>query len=98
MLADLSRRLAGRLETSGLKQLDAARLRRKDRALTQQVSRLLFDDREAGIKFNSHLDERPCYAFFEFRSHLKPTTPAISLSDEIPELVSVCREYGLTLS
>jgi hypothetical protein len=69
-----------------------------NRDLTRAASRLLHDDGRAGIDFRSRLDRAACHALFEGRAHLDPIDVESSLSDEVPELISVCREYGLKLS
>ena len=55
-LEDLTGRLARQLASRGIKRLDAARVRSKDRDLTRAASRLLHDDGHCGIDFRSCLD------------------------------------------
>ena len=48
-LEDLTGRLSRQLTSRGIKRLDAARVRSKDRDLTRAASRLLYDDGHCGI-------------------------------------------------
>lgn len=98
VLEDLSRRLASQLKARGLKRLDAARLRSQDRGLTRAASRVLHDDGHAGIDFRSRLDQVPCHAVFEGRAHLRQRGRAQPLTDDLPELLSVCADYRLKLA
>ena len=93
----LENRLAKFLHAEGVKRLNIHELRGKNRHITQRLSRELFDEGRAGIKFNSHLDKEVCYALFEFRANLHQLGKAIALTDDIPELAAVCNEFGLTL-
>lgn len=86
--------LSARLEQT----LDTARIRGKDRALTRAASRLLYSDGHSGISFRSRLDTLACHALFEGRAHLEQTGKSTPLTDPIPELIAVAREYGLTLA
>jgi len=78
--------------------LDAARVRGKDRALTREASLLLYLDGHSGIRFRSRLDTFPCHALFEGRARLGQVGKSTPLTDPIPELIAVAREYGLTLA
>lgn len=97
ILTELTERLARQLESRGIKRLDAARVRSKDRDLTRAASRLLHEDGHCGIDFRSCLDAARCHALFEGRARLRQIGDAIDLTRPVPELVSVCGEYGLTL-
>lgn len=94
---DLEGRLAAFLRKEGVQHLDIQQLRGKNRHVTWQISRTLYDDQQAGIKFRSHLDTNACYALFEFRAKLNQLGGAIELTSNIPDLVAVCDEFGLRL-
>lgn len=85
------------LRAQNIDHLDISELRGKNRFVTQILSRSLFDEGNAGIKFRSHLDNKPCYAFFEFRANLKQHGQQIPLTTDTEELLEVCREFGLKL-
>lgn len=95
---NLEKSLSTFLQSEGINHLDIQRLRGKNRHITQRVSRALFEERQAGIKFHSHLDLKVCYALFEFRSRLAPNGIVVQLTKDVPELLDVCREFGLVLS
>lgn len=95
--SSLERRLADLLATEGVQLLDIKELRSRKRHVTKRISRTLFDDGHAGIEFRSHLDGLPCFALFEFRARLNQLDTAISLIEDVPELVAVCKEFRLTL-
>lgn len=98
MLAKLTNALASELAARKIKRLDAAAVRGRDRSLTRAASRLLFEDGHAGIDFRSRLDMVPCHALFEGRARLQPDGAAVPLTEDVPELLAVCKEYGLTLN
>lgn len=91
----LENRLADLLAKEGIRHLDAGELRSRKRHVTKRISRTLFDGGHAGIKFHSHLDGLPCYALFEFRAQLNQLGKAVSLAEDMLELVIVCKEFGL---
>lgn len=93
----LERRLAEFLKKEGVRHLNPRELRSKKRHVTKRISRAVFDAGHAGIKFHSHLDSLPCYALFEFRAQLNQMGEMISLQENVPELVAVCKEFNLTL-
>ena len=90
--------LAEFLQTEGIRVFNAATVRSRNRRLTQKISRLLFNEGEAGIDFHSHLDANPCHSYFEFRAELHQIGQPISLTQNIPEFLLVCKEYGLRLA
>lgn len=98
MLVRLTKSLGPELSTLGLKRLDAAAVRSQERGLTRAASRLLYDGGSAGIVFRSRLDKVPCHALFEGRARLVRQGAVIALSGKVPELLSVCGEYGLILT
>lgn len=100
--ADVREHLEGRLSTflrkESVGRLDIRRLRGKNRRITGRISRTLYDDGQAGLKFRSHLDACACYVLFEFRAGLYQIGGAIALSNDNPDLLAVCAEFGLRLS
>ncbi len=96
-LARLSSSLGQELSARGLKRVDAAAVRSRDRGLTRAASRILYDAGSAGIDFRSRLDGVRCHALFEGRSYLRQCGVVIELRGEVPELATVCAEYGLSL-
>lgn len=90
----LEKRLASFLKEHSISHLDISELRARQRIVTQKLSRTLFDDGSAGIKFHSHLDNEPCYALFEFRASLRAVSAPIRLA-ALPELAEVCAELGI---
>lgn len=91
----LENRLADLLMKEGIRHLNMGELRSKKRHVTKRISRTLFDDGHAGIKFHSHLDGLPCHALFEFRAQLNQLGKAVSLAEDISEFILVCKEFSL---
>jgi hypothetical protein len=98
--AGLEREHAAMLAEHGMAHLDVAEVRSRTRCVTQHIGRTLYERGAAAIRFGSNLDDRPCYAVFEARGRLAPRgdTPPLDLTDDLPELVTVCDEYGLRLT
>jgi hypothetical protein len=94
---DLERRLFDLLYRHGMDHLDIGNVRSNDREVTQTISRSLYDDGAAGIRFRSRLDDRPCSVLFEGRARLVSAGEPEPLTDPIPELLQVCDEYSLVL-
>jgi hypothetical protein len=95
---ELELELAPTLAEAGVRHLDIADLRGRQRAITQRLARHLFTTRAAaGVAFRSHLDNRPCAALFEGRGRLVATGTSIPLTEPIRELHQVCEEFGLDL-
>ena len=67
------------------------------RPVTQAISRSLYDEGAAGVRFRSNLDDQPCTALFEGRGRLEPAGAPIPLTRDVPELLQVCAEYSLVL-
>ena len=65
--------------------------------VTQTISRALFEEGAAGVRFRSNLDDQPCAALFEGRARLEPRGKAVPLRADVEELLQVCAEYGLVL-
>ena len=95
--ARLSRRHAALLAAHGMPHLDISEVRSRTRAVTQAVSRSLYEDGAAGVRFRSNLDDQPCTALFEGRARLAPAGAPIPLTRDVPELLQVCAEYALVL-
>ncbi|MCI0549173.1 MAG: RES domain-containing protein [Candidatus Rokubacteria bacterium] len=93
----LARRHARLLARHGMRHLDISEVRSRQRPVTQAISRTLYDEGAAGVRFRSNLDDRPCTALFEGRGRLEPAGTPIPLTRDLPELLQVCAEYSLTL-
>jgi hypothetical protein len=96
--AALEREHAAMLAEHGMAHLDVAEVRSRTRAVTQHIGRTLYERGTAAVRFGSNLDDRPCYAVFEARGHLEPRGDVVELTAGLPDLVTVCDEYGLTLT
>jgi hypothetical protein len=96
--AGLEREHAPLLAEHGLRHLDLAEIRSRTRVVTQRIARTLYERGAAAIKFGSNLDDRPCYAIFEARGHLVAAGDPIALATDLPDLVTVCEEYGLRIA
>ncbi len=94
----LARRHAPLLASHGMSHLDLSEVRSQDRVVTQSIARSLFEDGYAGVRFASHLDDLPCYALFEGRARLIARDDPQPLSADLPDLVLVCRQFGLALA
>ena len=77
--------------------LDISEVRGRRRAVTQALSRWLFE-RGAGIAYRSNLDDLPCLALFEGRAFLTPEGESEHLTNLPPELIQVIEELGLRLA
>jgi hypothetical protein len=100
--AALEREHAPLLAEHGMRHLDVAEVRSRTRLVTQRIGRGLYEAGAAAIRFGSNLDDRPCYAVFEARGHLAARAAGegavLELDGDLPALVTVCAEYGLTLT
>lgn len=82
----------------GMDHLDISAIRSKIRAVTQAISRDLYDQGVAGLLFKSAIDDQQCVVVFEDRGWLEDTDePWIDLADDVDELRQVCSEFGLIL-
>ena len=95
--SELERAHGGLLREHGMAHLDISEVRSKSRPVTQAISRDLFDHGAAGLIFGSNLDDGRCAVAFEGRCTLEATADPVPLSEDLPELLQVCREYGLLL-
>jgi hypothetical protein len=94
----LERAHADLLKAHGMDHLNISEIRSGNRAVTQAISRDLYEQGAAGILFRSNLDDHRCLVVFEYAGELEDAgEPVIYLSDDVPELVEVCRQYGLLL-
>jgi hypothetical protein len=87
----------GLLAAHGFDHLDVSELRSRARAVTRTLSRWCFDRGAAGILFRSNLDDLRCFALFEGRSSLTGARVAEPLRDRPAELLTTCKDFGLTL-
>jgi hypothetical protein len=93
----LTRRYARLLKDHGMDHLDLAQVRSDSRVVTQTISRSLFEDGAAGIRFRSKLDDGRCIVIFEGRAVFKPAGGSVPLANDLPELLQVCSEFSLIL-
>ena len=96
--ADLERIHAGLLHRHGMDHLDISQIRSRDRDVTQEVARALFDLGAAGVAYGSNLDDLPCYALFEDRARLIPDGDPELLDPAHAEFMRICLEFGLASS
>lgn len=94
---DLERDHAALLAEHGMSHLDIAEIRSRARPVTQGISRALYERGAAGVRFRSNVDDRPCLALFEGRARLDARGRPLPLTGDLPELLQVCDEFGLTL-
>jgi hypothetical protein len=82
----------------GMDHLDISEIRSKTRAVTQAISRDLYEQGASGLLFRSAIDDEQCLVVFEERGWLEDAQePWIELSDDVDELRQVCSEFGLLL-
>ena len=93
----LERRHAALLAAHAMPHLDISQVRSRDRVVTQTISRALFEEGAAGIRFRSNLDDGPCAALFEGRARLDPRGAPTLLTENVEELLQVSGEYGLVV-
>jgi len=96
--ADLERIHAGLLHRHGMDHLDISQIRSRDRDVTQEVARALFDAGAAGVAYGSNLDDLPCYALFEDRARLIPDGDPELLDPAHAGFMRICLEFGLASS
>jgi hypothetical protein len=98
MRVELEERHVALLTARGLGHLDVSELRSKDRVVTQSVSRSLYEDGFAGVRFRSNLDDRECFALFEERAWLEGTErQPMRMTDDLPELLQAASDFRLVL-
>lgn len=95
---ELERTHSDLLREYGMNHLNVSEIRSKNRAVTQAVSRDLYEQGAAGVLFNSNLDSCRCLVLFEGRAELRGSGDAVSLAEDVPELRQVVEEYGLLMS
>lgn len=97
LLEQLADAHAAMLAAHGMPQLDVTQVTSKDRPVTQAISRDLYEHGAAGLLFRSNHDAARCIVLFEGRAELRPSAPAIPMTEDHPALLQVCGEYGLIL-
>jgi RES domain len=97
VLEELAGRHAELLLEHGMRYLNISEIRSKNRIVTQTISRDLYERGAAGVRFRSNQDDRLCLALMEGRARLVPAGEPIPLTEDIPELLQVCSDYGLVL-
>jgi hypothetical protein len=93
----LEREHAQLLVDHDMDHLDISHVRSNDRIVTQTIGRALYARDYAGVAFGSNLDDLRCTAIFEGRAVLLPNGQSIELAPDLPQLVQVCDELGLTI-
>lgn len=97
----LERRHARLLARHGMDHLDISEVRSRARPVTQAVSRSLYEDGAAGVRFRSNLDNEPCFALFEGRARIAAERAGratlVELTADQPLLRAVCDELGLRI-
>lgn len=79
----------------GFEHLDISEVRGRERVVTQSLSRWCHDRGAAGISYRSNLDGCRNFALFEGRAALILDGRVEPLDQQLEELDSVCREFGL---
>jgi hypothetical protein len=70
----------------------------RSRSVTQTISRSLYEDGYAGIRFRSHLDGGACFVLFEGRAWLEPTDREPEpVAGDVPELLQAASDLELIL-
>jgi hypothetical protein len=93
----LNHQLLPLLRQSRILHVNISELRARDRPVSQGISRFLYEDGAAGIRYRSYIDDRPCEVLFEGRAELIPLGASLPLTQDHPDLVAVSEEYGLAL-
>jgi hypothetical protein len=97
LLEHLATQHAALLDEHNMAQLDISQITSKNRAVSQAISRDLFERGVAGLKFRSNLDAGQCIVLFETRARLQSVGRTVPLTEDHPALLKVCSEYGLVL-
>ena len=85
----LAIRHAHAFQELGVRHLDIGELRGRERRLTQAISRSLWGEGAAGIRYRSTIDGEECYALFEGRALLVPTDEIMYFTPQILMRVSM---------
>ena len=95
---EVMERHAALLSSFGVQYLDLAEaMVREPRALTQAVSRALYEQGYDAIRYPSLLDGRPCWVLFEGRAWLEALGDDLDLTNAQPDFTWIAREYNLSL-
>jgi uncharacterized protein YukE len=97
LLRQLEMEHAKLLADYGIEHLDIEQVMTTHRAVTQAISRSLYENGACGIRYYSHLDMQPCFAVFEGRTELEAAGDFEPLTDDIPELLQVASDYHIVL-
>jgi hypothetical protein len=95
VIQHLESELAGLLAEKSIDHLDVSTVRSRDRDVTQHISRTLYDEGAGGLRFRSNCDDKPCFVLFEHRASLTEDGDPEPCTDDLPELLQVCSDYGL---
>jgi len=95
---EVTERYATLLSSFGVQYLDLAEtMAREPRALTQAVSRALYEHGYDAIRYPSLLDGRPSWALFEGRAWLGRVGEDLDLTYAQPDFAWVAGEYNIAL-
>ena len=96
--AELETRHARLLAEHGMPHLDISQVRSKTRIVTQTISRSLYEDGYAGVRFRSNLDDGESFALFEGRATLEATgREQVLLTSDVPELLQAASDFELVV-
>ncbi|MFY9825125.1 MAG: RES family NAD+ phosphorylase [Thermoanaerobaculia bacterium] len=81
-----------------ISRLDLSEVLGARRRLTRNIARIFFDSGAAGVLYRSRLDGELCVALFEGRARLVSAGDPTLLSEPLPELDQVCKEFRLDVT
>jgi hypothetical protein len=93
--AKLLHRHAALVASYEIEHLDTTEICGRVRAITQAISRTLWEDGAAGIRYRSNLDNRACVALFEGRGGLYPVGWGTTFGPR--SLQAIARRYNLQI-
>lgn len=99
-LAHLDAQIGVLAKRLGIGEIDLSAITSSSRRLTQYVSRYIFEQGYAGIRYTSRLGEDwECWAVFEGRFQHQMGCPAFpqGLAADDPDLWQVARKFGITM-
>jgi RES domain len=97
VLTGLEQELVELLAKHNMQRLYISQIRSEQREVTQAIARLFFEAGAAGVVYGSNRDNLPCVALFEGRAVVRKVGLSIPLTENVPDLIQVCNEYGLVL-
>lgn len=97
VLRRLEQENAGFLAAHGLEHVNISEIRSKQRPVTQQLARTLYEEGASGVFFGSNETDKICFALFEGRARLAAAGEPVLLTSEPEPLVEAARLIGLVL-